>query len=134
MSEDSSSRDENKVNRSEGSGVARFDDAELDTVLSMNQLFDVLADERRRRLLCYLHRKDGDVASLVELIDYLVVQEADSVADLDTDDVAISLAHKHLPKLADVGLVEYDARSRTVRYRGGEAMASCLEKVTERRT
>ena len=131
MSDDSPSRDESGVSRGEGSGVTRLDDAELDTALSMNQLFDVLADERRRRLLAYLHRKDGDVASLSELIDYLVVHEADSVADLDTDDVAISLSHKHLPKLVDVGLVEYDARSRTVRYRGGEAVASCLEKVAE---
>ena len=70
------------------------------------------------------------MASLVELIDYLVVQEADSVDDLDTDEVAIALYHTHLPKLADVGLIDYDVRSRTVRYRDDEAIEACLDRLT----
>lgn len=90
---------------------------ELDHEPSLDQLFTVLANERRRRLLTYLHEKDGEVTSLDTLIDYLVVQEADSTEDLETDDVTISLYHKHLPRLADAGLIEYDLRSRTIRYR-----------------
>jgi predicted transcriptional regulator len=80
----------------------------------------VLANRRRRRLLAYLHDKDGDVASVVELTDYLAGDEADSVDDLDPDGVAVSLHHNDLPKLADIGIIEYDTRSQTVRYRGHE--------------
>lgn len=82
------------------------------------QIFSVLADDRRRRLLAYLRDKDGDVASFADLIDHLLVREADSADALDADGVAISLHHVHLPKLADADLVEYDTQSRTVRYIG----------------
>ena len=102
---------------------------ELDTKLSVSQVFDVLADERRRRLLFYLHNKDGDVASLGELVDYLVVHEAESVADLEDDDVTISLYHTHLPKLTTLGLIEYDRRSETVRYRSDDAVVAYLENA-----
>ena len=108
-------------------GIAVRDAGGRGSKRRLDRLYDVLADERRRRLLSYLHRKDSDVASLVELIDYLVVHEADSVADLDTDDVAISLYHTDLPKLADAGLVEYDERSRTVRYRGGGVIEEAVD-------
>lgn len=94
------------------------------------QILSVLANQRRRRLLAYLHDKDGDVASFAELTDYLVVGEADSVDDLDTDGVAISLHHTDLPKLADVGLIEYDTRSQTVRYRGYEEVEHVFDRVS----
>lgn len=91
-------------------------------------MFSVLANQRRRRLLAYLHDRDGDVASLVELTDYLAGGEADSVDDIDTDGVAISLHHTDPPKLAGVGLIEYDTRSHTVRYRGHEE----VERIADR--
>ena len=69
------------------------------------------------------------MASIEELVDYLTVHEADSVADLDTDEVAFSLYHTHLPKLADNGLVEYDMRSRTVRYRGDSVVGERLDVI-----
>lgn len=97
---------------------------------SLDRLFKLLANERRRRILFYLDGKEGDVASIVELIDYVVVHEAESVDDLTSDEVAIALYHKHLPKLADAGLIEYDARSRTVRYRGDGAIGEHLHAIT----
>ena len=55
-------------------------------------------------------------------------EKAASVEDLSTtfarendggeDRVALHLHHTALPKLSDVGVVEYDARSKTVRYHG----------------
>ena len=95
----------------------------------LTQLVSILADRRHRRLLAYLHEKDGDAASIVELTDYLIVHEADSVDEINTDEMAISLHHKDLPKLADVGLVEYDARSQTVRYRGDETVEELFNVV-----
>lgn len=102
------------------------EEEEPETEHPLDRLYGVLTAERRRRLLFYLHRKDGDVASCTELVDYLVVDEAESVADLDTDEVAISLYHTHLPKLADAGLIEYDERSRTVRYHGDDTVGEHL--------
>ena len=102
---------------------------ELEHETSLDQLFGVLADDQRRHLLTYLFERDADVASFDDLTEYIVVQDADSVADLDTDDVAISLYHKHLPRLAAAGLIEYDMQSRTVRYRGTPLLETWLHRA-----
>nr|WP_227380784.1 hypothetical protein [Haladaptatus halobius] len=38
-----------------------------------------------------------------------------------------TLIHTHLPKLADHGIIEYDQRSATVRYRDGRQVEAVLE-------
>lgn len=38
--------------------------------------------------------------------------------DRDETDIAITLHHSTLPKLADTDLLDYDPRSKTARYRG----------------
>lgn len=98
---------------------------------SLDRLFSILANERRRRILLYLHGKDDDVATFMELIDYLMVCEAESVDDLEGDEVAMALYHAHFPKLADAGIIEYDTRSRTVRYRENLLIEKWLQIATE---
>ncbi|WP_224332990.1 DUF7344 domain-containing protein [Haloprofundus halobius] len=91
------------------------------------QILSALSDQQCRRLLGYLHEKDGDIVSLGELTEYLAGGEADSIEEFGTDNVAISLHHIHLPKLANIGLVEYDTRNRTVRYRGHEEVERAFD-------
>ena len=98
---------------------------------SRDRLFEVLANERRRRIILYLDRKDGEVASTLELIDYVMVHEAESIDDLASDEVTIALYHRHLPRLEEAGLIEYDARSRTVRYRGDGVIGEQLDVITD---
>lgn len=43
--------------------------------------------------------------------------------------MAIDLHHRDLPKLEAAGLVEYDARSRTVRYDDHPALEAYLDVV-----
>lgn len=93
----------------------------------LDRLFDVLADERRHRMLVYLHVKDGDTATFGELVDYLVVLEAESLDDLEGDEVALEVCQTQLPKLAAAGYIEYDERSQTVRYRGSPLLESFLK-------
>jgi len=88
-------------------------DASVDT----DELFDLLSNARRRRVLAVLHRADGDAATLEELAERVVAPNADDGSG-DREAAAISLHHVHLPKLADCGVIEYDARNETVRYRG----------------
>jgi hypothetical protein len=38
--------------------------------------------------------------------------------DKDAPDIAITLHHSTLPKLAETELLDYDPRSKTARYRG----------------
>lgn len=107
-----------------------------------NDRFDVLADQRRRYVLSYLHDADDDVAELAELVDAVRSREAeredgqggggrsdgdrsdgdrsgDGRSEADRSDaVKIELHHTHLPKLAASGVIDYDARTETVRYHG----------------
>ncbi|UIO98953.1 hypothetical protein Hbl1158_10445 [Halobaculum sp. CBA1158] len=59
--------------------------------------------------------------------DYDVPRDYDAPLDPPAvERVSISLAHVHLPKLADAGVVEYDADARTVEFSGieGETIES----------
>lgn len=103
------------------------DDSTPGDPLQSDRFFDVLADGRRRTLVRYLAEREGDAASTVELVDHVASREDDA----EVDGVAVSLYGTHLPALADAGIVEYDRRSRTVRYRGGDPLDDWLD-VTER--
>lgn len=92
--------------------------------LSMDALFDLLTDRRRRYLLYCLDQKVDAVVTVDELTAMLLDWERrmnagteEETADLERR-IRIALHHRHLPKLADAGLVEYDPRSQTVRKRG----------------
>lgn len=77
-----------------------------------DELFDALSDRHRRHVLAYLHDADGAV-ELEELVDCIVTRDADREADR-REAVATQLHHVHLPKMADIGLLDYDARASTV--------------------
>lgn len=76
----------------------------------------VRPDHPRRRLaLEYLSARDSSIV-LDELAVVVAARESERIADdrAAIDDVAAALHHVHLPKLADDGLVEYDAERRVV--------------------
>ena len=79
-------------------------------------LFDALAHPHRRSALACLADRDdavavGDLAEAVQRIAAERPREHPSV-----DEVHLSLYHRHLPKLANAGLVEFDADGGRVRY------------------
>lgn len=47
------------------------------------------------------------------------------------DRIHLSLLHRHLPKLADRGIVEYDVRNDAIRYRECERLESLLERLRD---
>lgn len=79
---------------------------------------DVLTDRRRRRVLACLRERDAPMA-LADLARDVAARASNaSPADVSVDRarrVRIDLYHVHLPKLADAGLVAFDADERTVR-------------------
>jgi len=83
-------------------------------VLSDEEVFDLLGNGRRRRTLLYLYGEDGP---------HGVREVADHVARLEdcADDpencrqsVYVSLQQSHLPRLADLDVVEYDGQRAVV--------------------
>jgi len=103
--------------------VPRIVDEQSVTTAELDSLFEILADEQRRRLLAHLMETDDGVAGVSELADRL----ADG--DDERERAVIRLHHAHLPKLEDEGIVEYDARSEAVRYRGSDAVTAWVEFV-----
>lgn len=94
----------------------------------LDALFAVLADERRRRVVRYFQTAEDDVASVDDLIKHTA--EGETVGPTRAQLVQ-TFHHVTLPKLADKGVVEYDDRSRTVRYRGPRVLERMLTVVTE---
>ncbi|WP_224332230.1 DUF7344 domain-containing protein [Haloprofundus halobius] len=88
----------------------------------LSRALAALADPCRRRVVAVLSERRADIpmSTLVTLL--LAVEdgfppasaESARAATADADSLAIALHHVHLPKLSDVGFVEYDPGRRTV--------------------
>lgn len=86
----------------------------------------VLASRYSRDVLRYIQHSSGNVASVSEI--------GDAVRDdggEEAERVAVRLHHVTLPKLADLGAVEYDARNKTVRYRGHPELESLVNHLPD---
>jgi hypothetical protein len=91
--------------------------------VTVDDLFDVLADERRRLALYCLDTRGGSVA-LAELAAEVArlergIDEGEStrLPDEDVQPVYLDLYHAHVPKMEENGVVEYDPDTGTVGLR-----------------
>ena len=75
----------------------------------------LLASDRRRALLDLLEGR-GDPVDLVTAAEALVERErpSDAPAAETVEQVSITLHHRHLPLMDEVGLVDYDPAAKTV--------------------
>ncbi len=85
--------------------------------MSIDGLFDMFANARRRMVLTELSNRQSDVA-VETLARHVAAREADAtvanVPESTVESVHVSLHHVHLPKLADAEFVEYDREDRSV--------------------
>lgn len=86
------------------------DEAEVEQ-LSLDVIFEVLKNQRRRLVLKYLKARDETV-SLGELAEHVAAQEnGKSVETISSDErkrVYVGLYQCHLPKMDDMGIVEFN--------------------------
>jgi hypothetical protein len=80
--------------------------------------FDVLSSHERRLVCNHVADREKEAFSLDTLA---------TVLEAETDQARIELHHRHLPKLERAGLIEYDARSNTVRYHGQPSLEKWAE-------
>lgn len=90
---------------------------------SLDTVFELLANRRRRFVLYYLAMVEDEAAILK--VEDIVTQlrewerkwtEAESSEARESQEsVRIDLHHNHLPRLAATGLIDYDARTETIR-------------------
>lgn len=93
------------------------EEVESDLPLPLDTVFRVLAHPRRRRILYYLTTCNYAVP-LKELIDKVVIQEAEPHKEnLPADvygQIALDLHHTQIPKLAEAGVIEYNKQEKLV--------------------
>ncbi|WP_254279838.1 DUF7344 domain-containing protein [Haloarcula marina] len=82
----------------------------LPSHLTESERHRVLTSERRRTTIDILHEMDCPI-DLQELSRQVAVRET---GDSDSEQVALTLHHLHLPLLDDLDLLEYEPKSTTV--------------------
>jgi len=85
--------------------------------LPKSVIFEVLSADRRQEVLRYLDENDGR-ATLGELAEHIASLESDcEIAQLDSQQrkrVYVGLYQCHLPKMAEVSVIDYDSDRGTV--------------------
>lgn len=95
-----------------------------ETTPSLDLVFDLLSNRRRRYALYLLYEQADGVATIEEVTDHVTYLEnrktesgpADESATQRKREIQVELQHVHLPKLEDAGVLEIDQRSETIRY------------------
>ncbi|SIR15697.1 hypothetical protein SAMN05421858_1634 [Haladaptatus litoreus] len=88
---------------------------------SLNTIFDLLSEKRRRYVLYYLEEQ-GESVPVDELVETVADWESSASGnDIPADkfrEVEISLVHTDLPKTANVEFIEYDVNEKMVKING----------------
>ena len=88
--------------------------------LSMDEVFELLKNPRRRMVISYL-KENGNTATLSDVAEHIAASENGiSVQELSSDQrkrVYIGLYQCHLPKMDNFGVVDYDKNRGTIKLR-----------------
>lgn len=96
-------------------------------VPSSEEIHSILSSEERRHVVRFFEGREGNLATLDELADFLL----DRVDGFDdSSEVKIVLHHSTLPKLDDIGAVEYDYRTNVTRYYGQSRLTKLVSVAT----
>ncbi|MFP8958300.1 hypothetical protein ACLI4Y_16395 [Natrialbaceae archaeon A-CW3] len=86
-------------------------------MVSLDTLFKILSDKRRRYVLDCLHEQDGSI-SIRELVETINAWEDDPPTQSSSWDeiehLEVELEHHHLPKTAEADFVLYNPEKRTI--------------------
>lgn len=103
-----------------------------DEALSLDFILELLSHHHRREIIRHLRDSPGQVHSLDEVVGHLARLERDRSGSVPGKDHILSvIVHIHGPKLQEAGLVDYDVRSREIRYQPNEAVEEVLAELDQ---
>lgn len=108
-------------------------DRYADGGIRLSEIFSAL-EHRYRRYVLYVLRDEGsiDLATLAARVAaWERSQPADDGSEAATEGIRTTLYHTHLPKLDAAALIEYDSRSKVVRYRHPYSLVERLIQISE---
>lgn len=97
----------------------------------LNRLLSILSDHQRRSVLYYVRRTE--ICDIDELARH-VASESGTVPERRIDDERFErtkarLLHSDLPQLRDAGIIEYDRRNGSIRYREPSQTLTILLRI-----
>ena len=124
--------DRKRANESGESNLSQLldSDSSVERLHSTDELHELLSHHRRRWVLQYLRDCSTGWCSLKALAEHVTEldRERGSAGSPGLERrVAIELYHVHLPRLAQFGAVDFDQRTRTVRYTGNRLLDHYLK-------
>lgn len=94
------------------------DSSPVATSVTRNDIYEMLGNQRRRYALHYIERQEPERVELRDLSEHVAAWEyekrATELTAAERKRVQTALHQFHLPKLAEAGLVEYDADRQEV--------------------
>jgi hypothetical protein len=116
-----------------GDGDAPADEAaspaDESVSLTLDTIFEILKNQRRRYVLRYLREAEGESVQLNELADQVAAWENDKAVGLVSSSerkrVYVGLYQCHLTKMDDSGVIDFD------QYRGSVEIRPAIEQLYE---
>ena len=108
------------TNKSQAQATIVVDESEtivVDMEVAQDEVYRTSVSERRRHVLTAVRRESTPIDA-GDLARQVTIQEACDNSRMVTEEsireVHVSLHHHHLPKLADLGVIEYDPEAKIV--------------------
>jgi hypothetical protein len=109
-----------------GGPFTRSGDGEL---VNLDRVFGLLSHRYRRMILRYFYlnqRREADLDGLVRYIGDWESELRPDAAPARRDRIEVALVHNHLPRLEQMGVVDFEPETDSVRYRPYEELEQLL--------
>ncbi len=102
----------------------------ITTGVSTETALRLVANQHCRTVLTQLINRESNIIGINALVKYMAPENPPPESHGGTDRRLVDLRHNQLPKLEAAGLVEYDARTGTVRYHSDDRVEKLHRFVT----
>lgn len=103
-----------------------------EATLTIDATLDLLAKWERREILTYLVDSSNQCATIADLVEHLIDRHAEREGEVPAHDyLETTLLHTHVPKMADMGIIDYDERSKELRYWQNERLENWLALIRD---
>jgi hypothetical protein len=105
---------------------------ETDGDLEIGKIFEILKNERRRRVIEFLTEQENEATTLSAVAEHIAAQENDTEVTQITSSqrkrVYIGLYQCHLPKMDDYGVIDYQQSRGTIELQNVSQIERYLEE------
>lgn len=95
---------------------------------NLDEILRLLSDQHRRQTIRFL-RETPDGEARLEELSGAIIQETMPDGE-QSDRIVKILHHRHLPKLREQGLIDYDPTARLVRYHPDQQVEAVMDAVS----